>query len=196
MVNHVLKRRQLKKTNYKRRLELLQSPEPRLVVRRSNAHVHLQIVAYQPTGDKTLLEFMSGSLKKFGWHGNCANTSAAYLSGLALGVEAKKKGIARAHLDIGLQISSKQSILYAAALGAKQGGLDVPVGKKIAPSPARLRGEHVASYAQHLKKTDEKKYHVLFSAYLKSPIKPEELPLHVDEIKQRILASHTMEEGS
>ena len=49
------RRRRLNKTNYQKRLNLLKSKKPRLVLRRSNAFFYSQVIEYNLTGDKTLV---------------------------------------------------------------------------------------------------------------------------------------------
>jgi len=51
------------KTNYKKRLEYLKSKQLRLVIRKTNKHMILQIVQYHPDGDKVLLGVSSKKLE-------------------------------------------------------------------------------------------------------------------------------------
>ena len=60
------KRRREGKTDYRKRLKLLKSKKPRLVVRKSLKHVRAQIIKYSPKGDETLVSATSEELKKFG----------------------------------------------------------------------------------------------------------------------------------
>lgn len=48
------KRRKVRLTNYTKRLKLLKSKLPRLVIRKSNHYILAQLVEYAPTGDKVL----------------------------------------------------------------------------------------------------------------------------------------------
>jgi large subunit ribosomal protein L18 len=160
-------------------------------VRRSLKNIHVQLVAYEESGDKVLLEETSKSLKKYGWLGHCGNTSSAYLTGLLLGLKARQRGVSEAILDIGMQTSVKGSSLYAAALGARDAGLKIPIGD-IAPSQDRISGKHTASYAEKLKKEGNEKYRKQFSAYLKSNLNPEDLPKHFEEIRNKIIAELSM----
>jgi large subunit ribosomal protein L18 len=43
------------KTNYKKRLEYLKSKSTRLVIRKTNKHVIMQLVQYHPDGDHVLI---------------------------------------------------------------------------------------------------------------------------------------------
>ncbi|MBS3051599.1 MAG: 50S ribosomal protein L18, partial [Candidatus Aenigmarchaeota archaeon] len=116
--------------------------------------------------------------------GHCGNVSAAYLTGYLAGLSALKQGIKEANVDIGLQMSVKGSALFAVAAGARDAGLSVPIGKEIVPSTDRIKGRHVADYAQKIKGTD--KYQKQFSSYIKNQLAPEDLPKHFDEIKEKI----------
>lgn len=138
------KRRVMQKTNYNLRLKLLKSGLPRLVVRRGHDNIRLQIVSYEANGDKTLAEEISKNLEKVGWNGHCGNTSAAYLAGFMIGQKALKAGVKAVILDIGLQKSTKGAVIYAAAKGAKDSGVDIALDETIAPDETRIRGEHIS----------------------------------------------------
>lgn len=170
-------------TDYKTRIKLLSGSKPRLVVRKSLKHISLQLVEFNAGGDKIIASAHSSELKKHGWKAGTGNTSAAYLTGLLL---AKKSGKKLACvLDIGQYTSVKGCILYAAAQGSADGGLQVPFAKEIAPAMPRIRGEQVAAYAKQLK-TNKDKYQKQFSAYLKANVDPETLPSHFDQVKKTI----------
>jgi large subunit ribosomal protein L18 len=172
------KRRYEKKTDYKKRLGLLKSGKPRLVVRRSNKHLKIQIVKYEPEGDKTLASATTHDLKKLGWKYSTSNTSASYLTGLLIAKRAKKKKIKQVVLDFGPQISIKGSRLYAAVKGAVDGGLDLPCSKDVFPSEDRIKGKPVANYWKE--KTDT--YKVQFSK-----VKPENIVKDFEKLKEKIM---------
>jgi large subunit ribosomal protein L18 len=189
----MFKRRRNKKTDYKQRMALLKSGLPRLVARRALGCIHLQVISYDESGDAVIIEDSSKTLKKYGWLGHCGNTPAAYLAGLLVGTKAKKAGIASAVLDIGLQTSVKGSALYAAALGAADAGLHIPVGKNIIPDMKRISGQHISSYAALLKKEDMNKYKKQFASYLKSGLEPEKIAEHFEHIKSKIISEAGIE---
>jgi len=86
------RRRRKNITDYGKRLKLLKSKKPRLVVRRFLNNIIAQITLYNEKGDKTLLTIHSKILeKKYGWKGHRGNLPTAYLVGLLAGLEAKKK---------------------------------------------------------------------------------------------------------
>ncbi len=171
------------KTDYRKRMKLLLGSKPRIVVRKSLKHMTLQIIEFEPKGDKVVLTASTKELAKHGWKGNTSNTSAAYLAGLLLAKKANKKLVCV--LDIGQYTSVKGSILYAAAQGANDGGMQIPMSKEVVPSMQRIRGEHVASYAKTLK-ANKDKYQKQFSKYLKTGLDPETLPQHFDQAKKSI----------
>jgi large subunit ribosomal protein L18 len=140
------RRRREGKTDYGKRIKLLQSKLPRLVVRRSNKYITVQIIEYAPTGDKTLLTAHSSKLKELGWQYGMKNMPAAYLTGLLAGKMAKQKKIAKAVLDIGPHTSTKGAKLFAVLKGAVDAGLDVKHNPAILPSEDRISGKHIAEY--------------------------------------------------
>jgi large subunit ribosomal protein L18 len=137
------KRKMQGKTDYKKRLRLLESGKPRLVVRRSLNYLQAQIISYGETGDRTLASANSRSLKKLGWEFSCDSTPAAYLVGFAIGKAAVRSNIPEAILDSGLYRSTKGSRIYAVVKGARDAGLDVPVDEGILPDANRISGKHL-----------------------------------------------------
>src|SRR3989338_2449560 len=129
--NKMLRRRREKRTYYRARLALVKSRTPRLVVRRSLKNIRIQLITYEQTGDKSLLEVFSKNLLKYGWNYHGGSIPSAYLIGFLAGKMAVNKGITSAFLDIGMQNSTKGSSLFVAAFGAKQAWLKVPVGNTI-----------------------------------------------------------------
>ncbi|HDH91455.1 MAG TPA: 50S ribosomal protein L18 [Candidatus Aenigmarchaeota archaeon] len=150
-----LKRRRLGKTDYKKRLKLLLSKKPRLVVRKSLRYITAQIIEFDPKGDRTLVSVTSKELRKLGWKFACDNTPAAYLTGLLIGKRASEKGIEEAILDMGLYRSTKGSRIYAVVKGARDAGLNVPVDENIFPSEDRIKGLHIANYLKKFKDIPE-----------------------------------------
>lgn len=182
-----LKRRREGKTNYYKRRRLILSRKPRLVVRVLSRTIVVQLAKAHPKGDITLVSSHSNELSRYGWKGGSKNTSAAYLLGLLVALKAKKQGIEEAVLDIGLHRPVKGSRVFAATMGAIDGGLKVPSDSQIFPSEERIKGEHIASYAKKLKESDPDLYHKRFAAYLSRGLQPEDLPSHFEEVKNNIM---------
>lgn len=140
------KRRMNKKTDYKQRLAMLKSEKPRLVVRRTNKRIIVQVVKYDNGADKTVVMITSDKLKDFGWTFSFKSLPASYLTGLIAGMAALKKGINNVVLDMGLNISTKGNKIYAAAKGFNDAGVNLKIGKDILPEESRIIGEHIKSY--------------------------------------------------
>jgi large subunit ribosomal protein L18 len=128
------------KTNYKKRLALLKSKSLRLVVRKSNKHILVQLIEYTDTGDKVSLAVSSKHLLEFGWNKATGNIPAAYLTGVLLGNKAKGK---KAILDLGLQTPISGSRLFAVLKGVLDGGLNINVNESVFPSEDRIMGKHI-----------------------------------------------------
>jgi len=182
------RRRREGKTDFRQRLKLLLSEKPRLVARRTLNHIIAQIVLYDEKGDKTVVSAHSRELIKLGYKGHCGNLPSAYLTGLLLGRKAISKGYKEAVLDIGLHRATKGAAVFAVLKGVLDAGMEIPHGDEVIPDEDRIRGEHISAYAELLKNEDEEKYKRQFSKYLEKGLKPEELPEHFDEIKEKIMS--------
>ena len=129
---------------------MLSSRKLRIVVRKSIRHMLVQIVEYQPSGDRIMLTAKSGQLRKLGWTLGTGNIPAAYLTGYLAGKKALQNGISEAILDIGMQGAGDR--VYAALNGAVDAGLKVPFNKSVLPRQERIKGAHISSYADVLAK--------------------------------------------
>jgi large subunit ribosomal protein L18 len=156
-----MRRRREGRTDYARRLNLLKSGKPRLVVRISNNKVVAQLVKYGKTSDETLVNTTSLELKKFGYNGHGGNVCASYLTGLLCGKKAVEKGIKEAILDIGLHVPVKGSNVYAILKGAAEAGLNIPHDKEVLPSDDRVMGKSINEYRKVDLKIDAVKSKVL-----------------------------------
>ncbi len=181
------RRRREGKTNYRSRLKLLLSRKPRFVVRKTLNHIIGQVILYNEKGDEVVVSAHSKELEKLGYKGHCGNTCSAYLTGLLLGKKAMKEGYDEGVLDIGLQGSSKGSSVFAFLKGVLDAGVYIPHGEYVIPEEDRIYGHHIKEYAEMLKEEDEEKYKQQFSKYLEKGLNPENLPEHVEEIKNKIL---------
>lgn len=134
-------------TNYRKRLMLLRSGKPRLVVRKTKKAVIAQLSTYDQKGDHTLATATCAHLKKLNWQLSCKNIAASYLIGLLIGKKALELGVKEAILDIGMQTATKGSKVFAVAKGAIDAGLTVPCSQDVLPNKDRLVGKHIAQYA-------------------------------------------------
>lgn len=182
------KRRREGKTDYGARLKLIDLEKARIVARITNNHIIAQIIKVAPEGDETIISAHSNELKKMGWLGSTKNISAAYLTGFLCGKKAIDEGIDGAILDIGLRSPTKGTKVFAVLKGAVDAGLYVPHGEIVLPDEERIRGEHIAKYAESL---SEDEINEKFSKYIQNGLSPKDLPDHFEKIKQKI-----SEEGS
>ena len=141
------RRRKEGKTNYYARMKLVVSDRPRMVVRRSNRHITIQMVTAEMDGDRTLVTAHSSELSKFGFTGSTSGTPAAFLTGMLFAVKALNAGHTSAILDIGLHRAKPGARVFGALKGAVTAGLDVPHGEEILPDDGRVKGAHIAAYA-------------------------------------------------
>lgn len=138
------RRRAEGKTDYRKRLALLKSGKPRVVVRRSNKNIQIQFALYGVDGDRIVTSARGSELKKYGWNYSLANTPAAYLTGLLAGKRALKHNLEEGILDIGLYTPTKGARIFAALKGVADAGITIPYGEEIVPSEDRIQGKHVS----------------------------------------------------
>ncbi len=181
------RRKRQGKTNYNKRLKLVMSRLPRLVVRKTNKSIIVQLVGYAEDGDKVIVSVSSSSLKKLGWSYSLKSIPAAYLTGLLLAKKGIEKGIKKAIVDIGLQRPVNGSRLYSAVKAAVDAGIDMHVDDKIFPAEDRIKGKHIAGYAKALA-SDKDAYNRQFSGYLKTNTDPAGMPELFEKIKTKINA--------
>jgi large subunit ribosomal protein L18 len=179
------RRRKENLTNYRKRLALLKSMKTRMVVRSSNRNILVQFINYSDKGDVTIAAANSKELVKMGWQSR-RNTPTAYLTALLAGVRAKGKGVGEFVLDIGLATPSKGALVFAAIKGAIDAGLKTKYEESVLDA-ARIRGEHLAKYAESLKGKPE--YGKIFSSYIKANVQPEGIPEIFDRVKEAITKS-------
>ena len=141
------RRRREGKTNYHKRLKLLQSGETRLVVRKSNTGIVCQFVTYQKTGDAIVAQANAKDLQTINFTGASAKSlPGAYLIGYAAGKRAKAKGVTTAIVDLGMHAITKGNRVFAAVKGAIDAGVEIPVSEEILPSKDRIEGKHIQDY--------------------------------------------------
>jgi large subunit ribosomal protein L18 len=136
------RRRREGATDYAKRLKSLKGGKPRLIVRKTNKYVLVQLAEYSEAGDKILAGASSRDLAGLGFPGKC-NTPSAYLTGLLVGKKAMAKGVKGAVADFGRHTASKGSLLYSALKGAADAGLDVPFDESVIPPAERIQGAHL-----------------------------------------------------
>lgn len=184
------RRRREGKTDYQARKALVLSRIPRFVVRGSLKHMTVQIIEAQPNGDRIITSAYSRELiKTYGWQANCGNLPSAYLTGFLCGLRAVGIGVKKAILDIGLFSPTTGSRIFAALKGALDAGVEIPYDKEKLPNDKQISGQHIAEYAQQLSSNEQEIYQKQFSQYLKEELRPEQLPEHFSQTRERIVDS-------
>ena len=136
------RRRREGRTDYAKRISLLKSRKPRLVVRKTLRGVICQVTRFNENGDQCLVTVHSKTLQKLGFKPK-RNTPTAYLTGLLAGVKAREKGVKEIVLDVGLHPATKGSIVFACLKGALDAGLQSDYGEEKMPSEDRIAGKHL-----------------------------------------------------
>ena len=139
------RRRREGKTDYRVRLRLLKSDQPRAVVRFSDHRVRVALVAFDPVGDRVVAAAESSELGTIAFpKSSWASTPAAYLTAYLAGLRAKSTGAATAVLDAGLRHPTVGGRLSAALKGLLDAGIEIPHGEKAFPAADRLNGAHLS----------------------------------------------------
>lgn len=138
------RRRREGRTDYRRRLALLKSGRPRVVVRKTNNGTLVQFVAFDSQGDRILASAVSRELREHGWEAHTGNVPAAYLTGFLAGRRARAVGVEEAVLDIARHVPTRGSRVFAALKGVVDAGVHVPHGEAVLPDEERLRGAHIS----------------------------------------------------
>jgi large subunit ribosomal protein L18 len=134
------------RTDYKKRLHLLLSDKPRLVVKVTNTKIITQVNVFNPKGDIVKVAKTSTELNKLGWKGSLKNLPAAYLTGILMGKETLKKGINEVILDTGLLSPKSGGKVYAFLQGVVESGLTIPHNEKVFPTEERIKGQHIENF--------------------------------------------------
>ena len=183
------RRKRERKTDYNKRLKILLSRKPRLVVRITNKKIISQLAEFSQNGDRLLVSVDSYALKKLGWKYSCKNMPAAYLTGLMIGKKALDKGINEAILDTGLLSPLKKSKTFAFLKGVIDSGLNIPHGgEDIFPGEERISGKHIQDYAVKIKGENKQLYDKLFAQYLKNNVLAEDLVNSFTDLKAKLSA--------
>jgi large subunit ribosomal protein L18 len=119
------RRRREQKTDYKKRLASLKSKKLRMVFRKSNRYINVQLIEYKDGVDVTNVHVNSRDLEKFGWMGN-ASQASSYLTGYLFGKRALQKGYKEAIFDLGMNTPAHGGRAFSALKGALDAGLTVP----------------------------------------------------------------------
>jgi large subunit ribosomal protein L18 len=188
---HTLKRIRQRKTNYRKRSGILIGRRPFIITKISGQNISAQALKPTLTGDIVIASAHSRELIRHGWKGSMNSMPACYLTGLLLGKKSIQKGATNAVLYTG---NNPFTTKVAACLkGIVDSGINIPVFKESLPGDDRVSGKHIANYANLLKDSEEK-YNSRFSALLKQGLRPEDYPVHFEEIRMRISGKSASED--
>lgn len=180
----LFRRRRKGKTDYQKRLALIKSNKKRLVVRKSNRELIVSLMVFNQEGDQTIVFVTTRELSSFGWKGSHSNLPAGYLAGLLAGKKAILAGEKEAILDFGLNTTHHGSVLFAIAKGAIDAGLQIKVGEDAIPSEERIKGKHIAVWAEKL---PSEQFQKQFSSVLKRGFDPKKIVETFEKTKEAIL---------
>jgi large subunit ribosomal protein L18 len=161
------------KTDYNKRLKLLKSGKPRIVIRKTNKQIIIQLVKYVEEGDRVIKSVSSKELRNYGWQLSLKNIPAAYLAGYLFG--RKSKTNEELIVDIGLQ--EKGNRLFAAVKGAIDSGMKIRHNPDIFPKQNLLKGEHIEKYFKSSHTP------IQFSQYKKLNVN---IPEQIEKVKNNI----------
>ncbi len=130
-------------TDYRKRFRLVQSGIPRLVVRVTRKGIVVQVVSYDPSGDRVRVSLNQQSLAKAGVSVKGNSTPAAYLLGYMAGLKAKSLEIERTILDIGRARLTPGGRIGAVTKGFIDSGIEMPHDEGMFPDEKRINGDHL-----------------------------------------------------
>ena len=172
-------RKRKRVTNYRKRLKLILSGKPRLVVRTTSSQIIVQVAKFEEKGDMVLASAGSLKLRKYGWQPAVKNLPAAYLTGFLVGMLALSKNVKSAVLDAGLSKPSAGGRIYSALKGAIDAGLNVKADASVFPIPERTSGNHISKYVNSSSGNQ-------FSIYKKNGLSPEKISENFKMVKSNL----------
>lgn len=141
------RRRKEFKTDYGKRLELLKSQKPRLVLRKTNRYIIGQYITSKETQDKVEIGVNSRDLMRYGWPKDFENSlksvPASYLAGYLIGKKIAKEKKETPIADFGMMRAIQKSKLYSFIKGIVDSGVKVPHDPKVFPDDARISGKNL-----------------------------------------------------
>jgi ribosomal protein L18 len=115
--------------------------------RKTNRYVIAQYVASKEAQDKIEIGITSKNLKGFGWpdefEGSLKSIPAAYLTGLLIGEEIRKKKLKTPIVDFGMIRVLSKNRGYAFLKGVVDAGIKIKCDEEQFPEEERLNGKHL-----------------------------------------------------
>lgn len=139
------RRRQEGRTDYGKRVKLLKSEQPRLVVRRTNKYIITQYTVSEDAKDKIVFGINSKALLKYGWpeefKGSLKSVSASYLTGFLMGKQIQKRKLEQPIVDFGMLRMQHKNKLFAVLKGLIDSGLGISCKEEAFPEEERIKGK-------------------------------------------------------
>ena len=155
------RRRQEGKTDYGKRVKLLKSEKPRLVVRRTNRYIIAQYTLSEDAKDKIIFGINSKALLKYGWpeefRGSLKSLSAAYLTGFLMGKKIQKQKLEQPIIDFGMLRMQHKNKLFAFIKGVIDSGIEISCKEEAFPEEERIKGKKLKKdFSKHFEKIKAK----------------------------------------
>lgn len=141
------RRRREGKTDYSRRIRILNGGVPRIIFRKSNKYITAQYITSREAQDKIEIGFTSKDLLGYGWPkeflGSLKSVPASYLTGLLIGKEVITKKMKQPIIDFGMIRNVHKSRAYAFLKGVVDAGIKINHPEGIFPDESRISGKHM-----------------------------------------------------
>ena len=141
------RRRKERKTDYKKRRNLLKSGTPRIVFRKTNKHILAQYIKSKEAKDKVIFSMTSKDLLKHGWpktfSGSLKSIPASYLTGFLAGKIMKSKKLKNPIVDGGMTRVVKKNRFFAFLNGLIDSGIEIECDSKNFPEEERIKGKNL-----------------------------------------------------
>jgi len=147
------KRRIENKTNYLKRRRLLESKNPRIIIRKTNRYIIFQYVETKIAQDRVKFMLTSKALLNYGWpkekEGSLKSLGAAYLAGILFGklIKSEKQAI----IDTGLIRNTKGSKIHSGIKGIIDSGAKISYNEKMFPEEKRICNENIKDFFEKVK---------------------------------------------
>ena len=143
----IRKRRRECKTDYHRRIKLLKSGKPRLVLRKTNKYLVVQYVLSTAAQDEIIFGISTKILLKNGWpkekSGSLKTLPASYLLGILVGKKIIVGKLEVPIFDFGLQRVLRGSKIQSFIKGVVDSGVKIKYNEKAFPDEKRIEGVHL-----------------------------------------------------
>ena len=177
------------RTDYHKRLKLLKSGKPRLVLRVTNKNLIAQLIEFDHVGDKVIFGVTSKALSNFGWNFSKNNLPAAYLFGLYVGRLCKKHNATDFVVDFGLRKFQQKGRVSAFLKGLADVGISTSHDEDVFPDADRISGKHIVDFANTLKENNPELFNKQFSGYISQGVDVLKLSDVFEKAKSKIMES-------